>query len=527
MSDTITGTTIAARYRITGLYRPGRMGDVYLARRIEDDSLVCVKLLDPAFFHHQERVRRFERELRITRSIVHPATLAVLDAGRGEQGPFLVTEYVEGDSLADVLAEHGALPAHRAARIAARIASALQAAHNVGVIHRDLAPTNVLVSADDEVKVTDFGLSVLTELDSANADEVTATGVKIGTPWYMAPEYISESTLEPRSDLYGLGIVLFEMLTGARPFTGRPYEVMDKHVDGPIPHPQARGESIPGWLDALTVQLMAKKPSLRPPTAADVIRRIEEGLGASVVAGPVPMTTLHSARTAEPPARIVQLVSANLLDGPHTVDAELVDAKSWVVRRLAHPSVADKLGWRPGWRVMLPDEPAHGLLDPELPAAVERRRTLAFAPGQTNQAVQGILTGADPGAALMRSPENVEEHFDPANPVPDALLDLWVQGRYETLEQLAEATLKGPASTPAARVLKGAAQYERGRHGEGLRWIQEFHDRHAATAEAPFRAVAHLYLGLDRLQFGHRPAAAEHFRHATVLGGLMSAANRH
>ncbi len=528
MSDTITGTTIAARYRITGLLRPGRMGDVYLARRIEDGALVCVKLLDPAFFDQQERVRRFERELRITRSIQHPATLAVLDAGRGEHGPFLVTEYVEGDSLADVIAEQGALPAERAARIAARIASALQAAHNVGVIHRDLAPTNVLVSEGDAVRVTDFGLSVLNEtLETTASDEVTATGVKIGTPWYMAPEYINESGLEARSDLYGLGVVLFEMLTGQRPYTGRPYEVMDMHVEAPIPHPQSREGAIPGWLDALTVQLMAKEPGLRPGSAADVVRRIEEGLGTSVIGGPSPLTPLHAGHPSDPPPRVVSLVDANRLAGPVTVTAELVRARSFVVHRLAHPSLADTLGWRPGWRVMLPDDASDGLLDPELPADVDRRRTLAFPPEQTTQAVEAVIRGADPGAALVRSPENVEAHFDPTEPEADALLDLWFQGRYELLERLCEATLKGPASTPAALVLKGAAQFERGRQGEGLRWVQEFHDHHAATAEAMFRAVAHLYLGLDRLQFGHRAPAAEHFRHATVLGGLLSAASRH
>ncbi|MEN0066025.1 MAG: serine/threonine-protein kinase [Myxococcota bacterium] len=527
MSDTITGTTIAGRYHVTGLYRPGRMGDTYLARRIEDDALVFVKLLDPAYFDQQERVRRFERELRITRSIQHPATLSVLDAGRDEHGPFLVTEYVQGESLADILAEHGALSADRAARLAARIASALHAAHNVGVIHRDLAPTNVLVGHDDLIKVTDFGLSVLTQLDNSGADEVTATGVKIGTPWYMAPEYITEEKLDARADLYGLGVVLFEMLTGSKPYTGRPYEVMDLHVDAPIPHPQAKAGNTPGWLDALTVQLMAKEPGLRPPSAIDVIRRIEEGLGGAVVAGPSPMTPLGAGRVAEPPPRIRRLIGSHLRQGAKQVAASLERRRSYVVQRLANPSVAAELGWRPGWRIVLPDEPVDGLLEPEFSAEVNQRRFFAFPPGQTTQAVEGVTSGADPGATLMRAPENVEAYFNPEEPSAEALHDLWIQSRYELLERLCQATLEGGSSDPAALVLKGAAQYEQGRQGEGLRWIQQFHDRHAASAPAPYRAVAHFYLGLDRLQFGHRPSAAEHFRHATVLGGLLSAAGRH
>ena len=250
MSDTITGTMVADRYRITGYLRSGRMGDIYVARRLEDGRRVSIKLLDQALFYNPEAVKRFARESKIARTIEHPASMKVLDVGRDEVGPYMVMEYVEGDFLSDIISEKGALEPIRAARITGRIALALEAAHGAGVIHRDLASANVLVAAQgdqsDIVKVTDFGLSQLTGLGGGDdEEELTAVGVRIGTPSYMAPEYIEDFELDHRADIYGLGVMLYEMLTGQLPFDGRPYAVMEQHVHAARPQPSAKVEASP------------------------------------------------------------------------------------------------------------------------------------------------------------------------------------------------------------------------------------------------------------------------------------------
>jgi serine/threonine protein kinase len=288
MSDNITGSVIAERYRVTGFLRSGRMGDIYVARRVEDDRKVAVKVLDPGLFDNDEAVKRFEREAKVTRTIDHPCSTRVLDYGRAEQGPYLVMEYVEGELLSDVIDEHGALAPERAARIAAQIALALQAAHAKGVIHRDLAPSNVLIAQQegrkDLVKVTDFGLALLThEDDEAESTNLTAVGVRIGTPTYMAPEYIEEYELDARADIYGLGVMLFEMLTGKLPFSASDAATFFvKHLKEPPPSLRGVDPSLPVALDRLCLELMAKSPAERPVDAHRVygdLMAVAEPLG--------------------------------------------------------------------------------------------------------------------------------------------------------------------------------------------------------------------------------------------------------
>ncbi|NCG22079.1 MAG: protein kinase, partial [Rhodobacterales bacterium] len=281
--ETITGRLIAKKFKVTGLQRSGRMGDVYVARRIENNARVSIKILDPALFGEQEAKKRFEREARITLRLDHPCTLVVEEFGRTNEGwPYMALEYVNGELLAEIIEDAGKVEASRAAYIVAQIAMALDAAHALGVIHRDMCPNNVLISEvagqADSVKVLEFGLSRM-EGSESEESSLTAVGVRIGSPFYMAPEYIEEYALDHRADLYALGIVLFEMLTGKPPFHGRPYKVMDMHLSEVPPAPSSLVQGVAPWLDKLVADLLVKDPDLRIQTAAEVVRRIEKGLG--------------------------------------------------------------------------------------------------------------------------------------------------------------------------------------------------------------------------------------------------------
>lgn len=555
MSDQITGTTIADRYRITGFLRAGRMGDQYVARRLEDGSRVAVKLLDETLFDNPEAVKRFEREARITRSIDHPGSMVVLDMGRIARGPYLVTEYVEGELLSDAIAEQGSLEPVRAARIVGRIALALEAAHNAGIIHRDLASSNVLLATQgphrDIVKVTDFGLSHLTR-GKDDEEELTAVGVRIGVPSYMAPEYIEEFLLDHRADIYGLGVMLFEMLTGELPFVGSPFEVMEMHIHAERPRPSARVPGVPGWLDDLVIQMMEVDPDRRVQSAHEVITLIELALKESLDA---PRYVASTAEPAPPRAPAVvrdehaieELVRQHLIGVERGSGAASSPSRQLVVARVARSSIASHIGVMPGWRLHLPDEDAGtGLLDPSLPAEVSERRYVFSPPGE-GEALVVRTTGLDLGMQLLRSPENVAENFDPAHPDADALLDLWRQARWSMLHQLSLRAITGARDVSAlltsdglaaylqsdeprnldqpAVVLLGAALYEEGRRAEGLRWTRRFTKRHAAdwpdgAMRDVYSAIADLYEGLEQMQTGHRDKAISSFERAARTGRL-------
>jgi serine/threonine-protein kinase len=221
--DDIIGSVIADRYHVIRKLGEGGMGQVYLAEHVKMGRMSAIKVMTPALVHDTDAVGRFNREAANASRINHPNIAAIYDFGETSDGLiYLAMEFVEGESLTKLCEALGALPAARAAEIARQVASALEAAHERGIVHRDLKPDNIMISRGrdgaDLVKVVDFGIAKAAE---GAGQKVTRTGLVVGTPEYMSPEQLTGDTLDGRSDLYALGLVTFNMLTGMLPFTGQ------------------------------------------------------------------------------------------------------------------------------------------------------------------------------------------------------------------------------------------------------------------------------------------------------------------
>ncbi|GAB3553388.1 serine/threonine protein kinase [Actinopolyspora lacussalsi] len=252
----------------------GGMGEVWAGRDTKLEREIAVKFVRfPDAEPDEELVSRFHRESRVTARLRHPGVPSIFDVGTHNGRPYLVMELVHGISVSDLIAEHGTLPLGWAAAIAAQTCSVLTAAHQEQLVHRDLKPSNLMLQPDGTVKVLDFGLAVA--LDVADISRLTRTGQHIGTPAYMAPEQIQDATSSTRSDLYSLGCVLYEALTGTRLFRGpTDYAVMSKQVgQPPVPALEHRPD-IPGELDELLSELLAKEAEERPDSAHTVYRRL-------------------------------------------------------------------------------------------------------------------------------------------------------------------------------------------------------------------------------------------------------------
>jgi serine/threonine-protein kinase len=253
------------------------MGEVYVGKDLETNERVALKLLHKPLCAVEEQVARFEREFRLTSQIDHPNVVRMLAFGKQSGGPlderhYLVMEFLEGRGLDQVL-EGGPLPLPTVVHIGRQVASALSAVHAQGVVHRDLKPGNIQVlhrGATPEVKVMDFGLGRLQGGDGG--EELTDVGVRLGTAEYMSPEYIAHHQLDSRSDLYALGCVLFQLLTGRTPYEGRTMRIMQDHVTAPVPRPSDYADRAPDWFDDLVMKLMEKEPEDRPDGAEAVAR---------------------------------------------------------------------------------------------------------------------------------------------------------------------------------------------------------------------------------------------------------------
>ena len=308
------GTVISGRYLIRELLGEGGMGAVYLAEHTHMKKRVALKLLHPEMSDNAEVQSRFEREAMAAAHIEHPNVAAATDFGRTDDGAyFLVLEYVEGTSLRDAL-DDGPLSVQRSLRIARQIALALERAHEAGIVHRDLKPENVmLVKRDDEpdfVKVLDFGIAKLLELGAAslassdagkrnNAQPLTRLGTILGTPEYMAPEQALGETVTPAADLYGVGVMLYEMLTGLHPFDPPDRTAMlSFHIVAPVPlmHDRAPKLEIPATVEAVVRRLLEKESKKRYANARALIEAIDyaastsgiEGVGTGSLPAPTP-----------------------------------------------------------------------------------------------------------------------------------------------------------------------------------------------------------------------------------------------
>jgi len=262
-------------YRIDELIGRGGMGVVYRAYDLRLKRMVALKLMAPELALDQRFRERFSREAELAMSLEHPNVVPIHDAGDIDGRLYLAMRYVEGTDLRALLHAEGALDQARALAICSQVANALDAAHANGLVHRDVKPSNVLLDASEHVYLADFGLTRRLDEQGGPAGE----GRSVGTPAYLAPEQIEGGQVDGRADVYALGCLLYECLTGEAPFAGSRLAVAWAHLEEEAPSAKARRPELPEAIDAVIRRAMAKEPDARYPTCAALITAAEEALG--------------------------------------------------------------------------------------------------------------------------------------------------------------------------------------------------------------------------------------------------------
>ncbi|MDH3300264.1 MAG: protein kinase [Acidimicrobiia bacterium] len=266
------------RYRLRRELAVGGMATVYLADDLVLDRPVALKVLLPKLASDPAFVDRFRREAQSSGRLRHPNIVAVYDWGSYGDSYCIAMEYVEGRTLDDIIAADGPLPPAEAARIAVEVAEALDAAHQQGLVHRDVKPGNIMITPSGKVKITDFGIARA----ARNDRDLTEVGMIVGTASYLSPEQARGAGVDPRSDLYALGVVLFEMVTGQRPFVGdSALAVAGHHVSTPPPRLRSIRPSLPPAIDELVDRLLAKNPDDRYQSASGLVVDLRKIAGAS------------------------------------------------------------------------------------------------------------------------------------------------------------------------------------------------------------------------------------------------------
>src|SRR5271165_134619 len=297
MDPSQTPRVLSGRYELSHLVARGGMAEVYRAHDRLLDRPVALKVLFPELSVDRAFVERFRREAQAAANLSHPNIVPVFDWGEDGGTYFIVMEFIDGRPLSAVLKSSGPLAPTRAADIGAHVALALDYAHRHLVIHRDVKPGNVLITDEGQVKVTDFGIA-----RAVNTDEsLTQTGAVMGTATYFSPEQAEGLGVDSRSDIYSLGVVLFEMVAGRPPFLGdTPVAVASKHVRDVAPTPREINPAVPLPLETVIMKAMAKAPEQRYPTAedlrADLLRFVE---GRPILADSVAATTVLAAGTTQ------------------------------------------------------------------------------------------------------------------------------------------------------------------------------------------------------------------------------------
>jgi beta-lactam-binding protein with PASTA domain len=257
------GALLGGRYRLLQVLGQGGMATIFRATDTKLGREVAVKVLRPEFGADPQFVERFEREAQAAASLSHPNIVQVYDYGTDAAGPYIVMEQVSGGDLSSALGKRGSLPPSAVANTGQQVADALAAAHAAHLVHRDIKPSNILLSPDGRVQVADFGIAQV-----AAGSSVTATGITLGSVLYFSPEQARGDTATPASDIYSLGLVMYEMLTGQRAFSGdSPAAVAVARLSGGVPSPMAVRAEVPPALDAIVRWCLAVDPKARPSAA--------------------------------------------------------------------------------------------------------------------------------------------------------------------------------------------------------------------------------------------------------------------
>jgi serine/threonine-protein kinase len=328
------------------------MADVYLAEDTQLGREVALKILHPQYAGDDQFVERFKREALSAAKLQHPNIVQIYDSGKAGDFNFIVMEYVEGRSLKDYLSEEGPLEIRDAARIAGEVLTALAYAHRSGLVHRDIKPGNILMSNDGKVQVTDFGIA---RAAAEGASTMTQTGTILGTAYYLSPEQAQGLPLDGRSDIYSLGVVLYEMLSGRRPFEGdSPVSIAYKHVRESARPPSNHRSDIPRPLEAIVMNALAKRPEDRYSSAALMRRDLEAFTAGKEVTATLKVPTVDDGtqviravgvfdrQIAKRPGWLVALALALLVGGIALGTWSLVTLLRTSVGRVEVPKVVER-----------------------------------------------------------------------------------------------------------------------------------------------------------------------------------------
>ncbi len=311
-----SGPRTIGRYRLEHRLGRGGMAEVYRAVDTRLNRTVAIKMILPSLAAQPQFIERFLREARAVAALEHPNILPIYDFGEHSGAPYLVMPYLEGGSLARYIGLSG-LPPHQVAEWIAELAAALDAAHRAGVLHRDVKAANVLLGRDERPVLSDFGIARMV----GETSDLTASGVLLGTPSYMAPELARGERASRSTDLYALAVLAYEMLTGSPPFSGEnPVAVLHQHVTQPVPPITARVPWPAGDVDAVFERALAKQPDRRQPSCGALARELRAALAPAAEPPPTPAPTRAAALPAPPgpaprPARTLGLAALALALG--------------------------------------------------------------------------------------------------------------------------------------------------------------------------------------------------------------------
>jgi serine/threonine protein kinase len=353
------GIVLDNKYRLAERIGGGGMGDVYRSEHLHTGRILAIKFLHPELSDNEELAQRFFQEAQAVNRIHHPNIVDVIDAGVGELGPYIVMEYLEGESVGAALARLGRFDTEAAIGTAAPVLEALDAAHRVGIIHRDLKPENVFIAFDAQrscavVRLLDFGIAKM--LDGTGTMPRTRTGVVFGTPDYLSPEQATgELQIDGRSDLFAVGVLMYELLTGTRPFRA-PTAVATafRVVHAEVPNLAATGVYVDPRLEAIVQKLLQKEPAKRFPTAGDVVREL------NLLQPDQQKRTASLGRVINVPRRMANAAAAGV---------QPVDKKDIAANSSRRPSMGSEALTPPG---NLPAQPPPRAILPPPPIAVQR-----------------------------------------------------------------------------------------------------------------------------------------------------------